>query len=39
MATLETRAHLSLLVARGQLTRVETDGVAVYGTHQGGGSQ
>lgn len=30
MATLETRAHLTLLVARGDLTRSETDGVAVY---------
>ncbi len=30
MATLETRAHLSLLVARGDLTRTETDGVAIY---------
>lgn len=30
MATLETRAHLSLLVARGDLARVERDGVATY---------
>ncbi len=30
LATLETRAHLSLLVARGELTRTETDGIAVY---------
>lgn len=30
MATLETRAHLSLLVARGDVARTEADGVAVY---------
>lgn len=30
MATLETRAHLELLVARGRLTRSESDGVVSY---------
>jgi glyoxylase-like metal-dependent hydrolase (beta-lactamase superfamily II) len=30
LATMETRAHLELLVARGRLTAAETDGVVVY---------
>ena len=30
MAAMETMVHLDLLVARGQLTRTDTDGVAVY---------
>ena len=30
MATLETRAHLELLVARGDLARSESDGVDLY---------
>ena len=30
MAAMETKAHLDLLVARGQVAREETDGVVVY---------
>jgi hypothetical protein len=30
LATLETRAHLELLVARGALRHTEQDGVVVY---------
>ncbi|KQY50240.1 MULTISPECIES: MBL fold metallo-hydrolase [unclassified Nocardioides] len=30
LATLETRAHLELLVARGEMTRTLTDGVHIY---------
>jgi glyoxylase-like metal-dependent hydrolase (beta-lactamase superfamily II) len=30
MATLETRAHLELLVARGEVTRTDVDGVTTY---------
>lgn len=32
LATLETRAHLELLVARGALTRDQVDGVVLYST-------
>jgi len=30
LGALETRAHLTLLVARGDLTRAESDGIALY---------
>ena len=30
LATLETRAHLELLVARGKVLRTEVDGVVLY---------
>lgn len=32
MAAMETKAHLDLLVARGEVAREETDGVVVYAT-------
>ena len=30
LASMETKAHLELLVARGQATRAESDGVVVF---------
>ena len=37
LATLETRAHLELLVARGTVLRTEVDGVVLYSVRETAG--